>query len=93
MSSIPLYGVSSASNTFLGNFLAEQIIFASSQGTLAQLGIGPVITAGLIMQILVGSKLIEMDLAKEEDQIKFTEAEKGLAFIFIIIESALFQPQ
>jgi len=90
MSSIPLYGVSSASNTFLGNFLAEQIIFASSQGTLAQLGIGPVITAGLIMQILVGSKLIEMDLAKEEDQIKFTEAEKGLAFIFIIIESALF---
>jgi len=89
MSSIPLYGVSST-NSFLSNFLAEQIIFASSQGTLAQLGIGPIITSGLIMQILVGSKLIEMDLANEEDQIKFTEAEKGLAFIFIIVESALF---
>ena len=89
MASIPLYGVTSASSIF-GNFLAEEIIFASTQGTLAQLGIGPIITAGLIMQILVGSKLIQMDLAKEEDQIKFTEAEKGLAFLFILVEAALF---
>ncbi|BFH73465.1 preprotein translocase subunit SecY [Sulfurisphaera javensis] len=89
MASIPLYGVTS-SNSFLSNFLAEEIIFASTQGTLAQLGIGPIITSGLIMQILVGSKLIQMDLAKEEDQARFTEAEKGLAFIFILVESALF---
>ncbi|BFI75211.1 preprotein translocase subunit SecY [Sulfurisphaera ohwakuensis] len=89
MASIPLYGVTSA-NSFLSNFLAEEIIFASTQGTLAQLGIGPIITSGLIMQILVGSKLIQMDLAKEEDQARFTEAEKGLAFVFILVESALF---
>jgi len=89
MASIPLYGVTST-NSILGNFLAEQIIFASTQGTLAQLGIGPIITSGLIMQILVGSKLIQMDLAKEEDQARFTEAEKGLAFLFILVESALF---
>jgi len=89
MASIPLYGVTST-NSILSNFLAEQIIFASTQGTLAQLGIGPIITSGLIMQILVGSKLIQMDLAKEEDQARFTEAEKGLAFLFILVESGLF---
>jgi len=89
MASIPLYGITNT-NSFLGNFLAYEIIFASTQGTLAQLGIGPIITAGLIMQILVGSRLIQMDLTNEEDQIRFTEAEKGLAFLFILVEAALF---
>lgn len=87
MSSVPLYGIQASSIT---NFLLQQIIFASTAGTLAQLGIGPIITAGLIMQILVGSKLIIMDLNNEEDRAKFTLAQKGLAFIFIVVESSLF---
>ena len=87
MSSVPLYGITS-SNVF--NFLLQQVIFASSAGTLAQLGIGPIITAGLIMQILVGSKLVSLDLESEEGKAVFTEAQKGLAFIFILLESALF---
>lgn len=87
MSSVPLYGIQSTS---LSNFLIEQVIFASTAGTLAQLGIGPIITAGLIMQILVGSKLVNIDLGNEDDRAKFTEAQKGLAFIFILIEASLF---
>lgn len=87
MSSVPLYGIQS---TALSNFLLEQVIFASTAGTLAQLGIGPIITAGLIMQILVGSKLLNLNLNDEEDKAKFTEAQKGLAFLFILLESFLF---
>ncbi|AWR97303.1 preprotein translocase subunit SecY [Acidianus sulfidivorans JP7] len=87
MSSVPLYGIQVSS---IANFLLEQVVFASTAGTLAQLGIGPIITAGLIMQILVGSKLLNLDLNNEDDKAKFTEAQKGLAFIFIIIESVLF---
>ncbi|EZQ03840.1 preprotein translocase subunit SecY [Candidatus Acidianus copahuensis] len=88
MASVPLYGVTSSS--ILGNFLQEEVIFASTAGTLAQLGIGPIITAGLIMQILVGSKLLNIDLNTEESKAKFTEAQKGLAFLFILVESFLF---
>jgi preprotein translocase subunit SecY len=87
LSSVPLYGATS-SNLF--NFLLQQIIFASSAGTLAQLGIGPIITAGLIMQILVGSKLVNVDLTSDEGKAMFTEAQKGLAFIFILVESLFF---
>jgi protein translocase subunit secY/sec61 alpha len=87
MSSVPLYGIQSSA---LSNFLLEQVIFASTAGTLAQLGIGPIITAGLIMQILVGSKLINLNLSTEDDKAKFTEAQKGLAFLFILLESFLF---
>ncbi|BCU67571.1 preprotein translocase subunit SecY [Sulfolobales archaeon HS-7] len=88
MASVPLYGVTSSS--LFSQFLAEEIIFASTAGTLAQLGIGPIITAGLIMQILVGSKLLDMDLNSDEDKAKFTTSQKGLAFIFILVESFLF---
>ncbi|ADX85378.1 preprotein translocase subunit SecY [Saccharolobus islandicus] len=88
MASTPLYGITSAS--FFKNLILEQIIFASTTGTLAQLGIGPIITAGLIMQILAGSKLIGIDLNNADDRVRFTEAQKGLAFIFILVESALF---
>ncbi|MEM4080053.1 MAG: preprotein translocase subunit SecY, partial [Metallosphaera sp.] len=87
MSSVPLYGIQTSA---LSNFLLEQVIFASTAGTLAQLGIGPIITAGLIMQILVGSKLLNLNLNDEEDKAKFTEAQKGLAFLFILLESFLF---
>ncbi|MFN3268776.1 MAG: preprotein translocase subunit SecY, partial [Zestosphaera sp.] len=38
------------------------VIFASQSGSLTQLGIGPLVTAGLIIQILVGAKLIDLDL-------------------------------
>jgi preprotein translocase subunit SecY len=46
MASVPLYGITSSSP--FSNFLLQQIVFASTTGTLAQLGIGPIITAGLI---------------------------------------------
>jgi len=88
MASVPLYGITSSSP--FSNFLLQQIVFASTTGTLAQLGIGPIITAGLIMQILVGSKIIELNLNSSEDRGKFTSAQKGLSFIFILVESALF---
>jgi preprotein translocase subunit SecY len=87
MASIPLYGLQGQN---FQNFLLQQVIFASSAGTLAQLGIGPIITSGLIMQILVGSKIIQLNLNNPEDRSKFTLAQKGLSLIFIIIESALF---
>ncbi|TRM74742.1 preprotein translocase subunit SecY, partial [Sulfolobus sp. B5] len=40
MASTPLYGITSTS--FFKNLILEQIIFASTAGTLAQLGIGPI---------------------------------------------------
>jgi preprotein translocase subunit SecY len=55
-----------------------QVVFAATTGTLAQLGIGPIVTAGLIIQVLVGGRLIELDLSDPEDRKLFTQAEKGL---------------
>ncbi len=67
-----------------------QVVFAATTGTLAQLGIGPIVTAGLIIQVLAGGKLIELDLTKPEDRKLFTQAEKGLALIIGAVEATGF---
>jgi preprotein translocase subunit SecY len=67
-----------------------QVVFAATTGTLAQLGIGPIVTAGLIIQVLVGGRLIELDLSDPEDRKLFTQAEKGLALIIAAVEATGF---
>lgn len=39
----------------------SRLILASNRGTLMELGIGPIVTAGMIMQLLIGSKIIYVD--------------------------------
>ncbi|MBE0633077.1 preprotein translocase subunit SecY, partial [Candidatus Bathyarchaeota archaeon] len=48
MNQIPLYGI--PQNQGGDPFATMRIIFASSRGTLMELGIGPIVTAGLIIQ-------------------------------------------
>ncbi len=87
MANIPLYGTQVRAPTRVS---LQQIIFASSQGTLMELGISPIVTAGLILQVLVGAKLIDLDLSDPEDQRLFTAAEKGLAVLFAIFEASMY---
>ncbi|MGA9218095.1 MAG: preprotein translocase subunit SecY, partial [Nitrososphaeraceae archaeon] len=47
MGQIPLYGVTSAPQFDFLQF--ARVIFAAQQGTLLELGIGPIVTAGLLM--------------------------------------------
>jgi protein transport protein SEC61 subunit alpha len=43
-----------------------RVIMASNRGTLMELGISPIVTSGLIMQLLAGAKIIEVgDTPKE----------------------------
>lgn len=87
MASTPLYGISYAGPQ---QIMLIQVIFASSRGTLMELGIGPIVTAGLIMQILVGAKLVDLDLTDPENRRVFTMAQKTLAIILAVFESAMY---
>ena len=91
MAQTPLYGVQpgQAATSILARLYIMQIIFASNIGTLMELGIGPIVTAGLIMQILVGAKLLKLDLSNIEDRKKFTEAQKVLALLVGLLEATL----
>ncbi len=77
MSHMPLYGVDRTVGT---DYLwAMRVILASTRGTLMELGIGPIVTAGLVMQLLSGSKIINVDFGDPEDRALFTGGQKVIA--------------
>ena len=88
MAQIPLYGVTDDPRF---DFLAfARVIFAAQQGTLMELGIGPIVTAGLLMQLLKGSNLIKMDFKNPDDRSLFTSATKLVTIIVIVAEGGLY---
>lgn len=88
MGQIPLYGVTSAPQFDFLQF--ARVIFAAQQGTLLELGIGPIVTAGLLMQLLKGSELIKLNFKNPDDRSLFTSATKIVTIIVIIAEGALY---
>jgi preprotein translocase SecY subunit len=87
MAGIPLYGIP---REIQESFAPLRIIFASNRGTLMELGIGPIVTAGLILQLLVGSAMIECDMSKPEDRALFTTASKVFAIILTGVQASAY---
>src|SRR5438132_8621447 len=88
MGQIPLYGVTSDPKF---DFLAfARVIFAAQQGTLLELGIGPIVTAGLLMQLLKGSDLLKLNFKNPDDRSLFTSATKIVTIIVISAEGGLY---
>jgi protein transport protein SEC61 subunit alpha len=87
MTSTPIIG---AQQEGADPFAFMRTITASTQGSLAELGIGPIVTAGLIMQILVGSKIISVNMGDPEERSLYTGAQKVMSVVMTIIEAAAF---
>jgi len=85
MSNIPLYGVNLSEST--DYFYWLRVILASQRGTLTELGIGPIVTSGLIMQLLLGSKIINVNMADPYDRAMFTGAQKVLSVFLTMFNS------
>jgi protein transport protein SEC61 subunit alpha len=85
MSHLPLYGVNKDVGT---DYLwAMRVILASTRGTLMELGIGPIVTAGLVMQLLSGSKIINVDFGDPEDRALFTGGQKVIAMFMTAFQA------
>ena len=85
---IPLYGIYKSSSTDPMYWL--RVIMASNRGTLMELGISPIVTSGMIMQLLAGSKLIDVDKKQKEDRDLFDGATKLFGFIITIGEAVAY---
>src|SRR5665647_2688651 len=87
MTEIPLYGVAKSASD---NFGQLRVIFASNRGTLMELGIGPIVTAGLILQLLAGSSIIKCDMSNSEDRGLFTSASKVFTVVLTGIQAGAY---
>jgi len=87
MVEVPLYGITATS---LGELTYLRVIFASNRGSLMELGIGPIVTAGLILQLLAGSGMIACDFTNPEDRAAFTTASKVFSIIMTGVQASAY---
>jgi len=87
MGNIPVLGVGEASAQQLEQL---QVILASDIGTLITVGIGPIVLASIMLQLLVGAKIIDVDLSNPADKAKFTGMQKLLAIVLSFIEAVVY---
>ena len=87
MGQTPLFGATAPQFDFLA---FARVIFASQQGTLVELGIGPIVTAGLLMQLLRGSDILKFDFKKPEERGIFQTATKLVTYVVIVVESIVY---
>ncbi len=84
LSNIALFGVDENQLDLFASFRA---ILAGASGTIMHLGIGPIVTGSIVMQLFTGAKIINLDLAKAEDKAIYQGSQKVLVILFIFIES------
>jgi preprotein translocase subunit SecY len=84
MANIFIYGLSSGSTDVFAQFRA---ILAGQNGSLVHLGIGPIVTGSIIMQLFTGAKIIKLDLTKPEDKSIYQGTQKVLVVVMIFVEA------
>ncbi len=82
MTNVYLYGLDAEET--LDMFAQYRTIMAGASGTLMQLGIGPIVTASIILQLFVGAKIINLDLTKSADKAVYQSFQKLLVIVMII---------
>ncbi len=85
LTNIYIYGVDQQKVVDL--FASFRAIMAGASGSLMHLGIGPIVTASIIMQLFVGAKIFNIDLTKEEDKAIYQGTQKLLVVIMIFVEA------
>ncbi len=85
LTNIFLYGVDQAQVIDL--FQSYRAILAGQQGTLMHLGIGPIVTGSIIMQLFTGAKIINLDLTDDEDKGMYQGAQKVMVVAMIFVEA------
>ncbi|MDM7940453.1 MAG: preprotein translocase subunit SecY [Methanothrix sp.] len=84
LGNIPLFGLSAASTDI---FSAYRAFFAGSFGSMMLLGIGPIVTASIVLQLLVGAEIIKLDLSDPRDQAIYQGTQKALVFVMVAVEA------
>ena len=84
MTNVMLYGLSGQALDLFSGFRS---IMAGASGTIMHLGIGPIVTGSIIMQLFAGANIIRLDLSNSEDKAMYQGVQKLLVLIMIPIEA------
>ncbi|HTT25757.1 MAG TPA: preprotein translocase subunit SecY, partial [Thermoplasmata archaeon] len=85
LTNIILFGIDPT--TVIDLFQSYRAILAGQEGTLMHLGIGPIVTGSIIMQLFTGAKIINLDLTDDEDKGMYQGAQKVIVVAMIFVEA------
>lgn len=84
---VPLYGLGINA---LQQFEQLSIILGANFGSIISLGIGPIVTASIVLQLLTGSGILKIDTTTPEGKTKFQSLQKLMTIFFIFFEAAIY---
>jgi len=87
LSYIPLFGLG---QNALQQFEYLSIILGASFGSIISLGIGPIVTASIVLQLLSGTGMLGLDTTTPEGRMKFQAMQKIFTIGFIVFESIVY---
>lgn len=87
LSNIPLYGISGDS---LSRFEYLAILLGTSFGSIISLGVGPIVMGSIIIQLLVGAQIINIDLTTAEGKKFHGALQKLMSFAFVLFEAMVY---
>jgi len=86
LTNVQLFGLDAGTQSDLfGRFRS---ILAGSQGSILQLGIGPIVTASIVLQLLGGADLLGLDTDDPRDQVLYQGLQKLLVVVMIVLTGA-----
>ena len=87
LANIPLFGLAQNS---LERFEYLAIILGTDFGSIISLGIGPIVMASIILQLLVGSGILKIDVNSSEGKKFFQGIQKVGVLAFILFEAMVY---
>ncbi|MEF8878672.1 MAG: preprotein translocase subunit SecY, partial [Haloarculaceae archaeon] len=84
LTNVFLYGLPTG-GTGSDAFGQFRTILAGGQGTILQLGIGPIVTASIVLQLLGGADLLGLDTQNPRDQALYQGLQKLLVVVMVIL--------
>ncbi len=87
LSLTPLYGLAP---DYVAQFETLAILLAANFGSLISLGIGPIVTGSIMLQLLVGADVIKIDLKSSDGKRKYQAYQKMFSVFFIVFENAAY---
>lgn len=85
LTNVPVFGLDPSSQDIFGYYRA---LLAGAQGSIMQLGIGPIVTASIVLQLLKGADILPIDTSQARGQIQYMGLQKLLIFAMIVFEAA-----
>ncbi len=85
LTNIPVFGLASSSQDV---FMYWRALLAGASGSIVHLGIGPIVTASIVLQLLKGADILHIDTSEARGQVIYMGLQKILIIVMILIEAA-----